>query len=594
MCFIKRLSVGASLLITMLMSQVTWAGSPVPNWLTPPVSLSTGGRGSVETSIALSSDGKKAVAIWDSDVDSNTQIIQTATANIAGNNATWSPIRNLTNEGKSFSPEISLSADGNQLLAVWSSVDERNTIIQSVSGKVSGNSVTWSNIKDITPREGGAGQPHISISADGTKAVAIWWWERGQRGWDRVMQTASANIKDNSAAWSLIKTLSPEAIYSSGWSDLAISSDGARTTAIWETDVGIQTASATISGNVATWGSINTLTKEETWAHYDPKIALSKDGDKATAIWIVAPLVDGQIAPRLVHTASATIIGNIANWGVVTNLTPNDSDTADVDTLYSRIALSADGAKATAIWDRHNQSSTSTIQTSSATISGNNAIWSETTTIAASLQNVNKRQWVTVPEIKLSSDGMRATALWVRGDDYRSNVVQTSSASIMGNKSMWSTANDLGTYPNIVMGRLGPQLGLSSDGSMSTAIWVSSFTDSENVVQTSSATVAYEDANVPSVTANIPLSIAIVKQSFLVGWTLNKIKKGMPVRVKFAMDEGSFRVIKSTTAIAAGVGAFLWKPKKTQRTSNGLIKICAVPFKGAAEVCSPTINISVQ
>ena len=98
----------------------------------------------------------------------------------------------------------------------------------------------------------------------------------------------------------------------------------------------------------------------------------------------------------------------------------------------------------------------------------------------------------------------------------------------------------------------------------------------------------------PSVTANIPSDTAFVKQPFDIGWQLTQIKKGRPVRVKFAKDGVTYKIIKAAKANAAGVGAFRWKPRNAQRTENGLIQVCAVPSKGAAEVCSTATYITVQ
>jgi sugar lactone lactonase YvrE len=97
-----------------------------------------------------------------------------------------------------------------------------------------------------------------------------------------------------------------------------------------------------------------------------------------------------------------------------------------------------------------------------------------------------------------------------------------------------------------------------------------------------------------TVTAILPTNAAFVGQTFTIGWQLDQIKKGMPVRVKFAKDGRAYRVIKSTKANTAGVGAYFWKPKTGQRTQNGLVQICAVPAKGIAEVCSGETGISVK
>jgi sugar lactone lactonase YvrE len=98
----------------------------------------------------------------------------------------------------------------------------------------------------------------------------------------------------------------------------------------------------------------------------------------------------------------------------------------------------------------------------------------------------------------------------------------------------------------------------------------------------------------PAVNANIPSDTAIVKQPFEIGWQLTQIKKGMPVRVKFAKDGVTYKIIKAAKANAAGAGVFRWKPRNAQRTENGLIQVCAVPIKGGSEVCSAATSITVQ
>jgi hypothetical protein len=98
----------------------------------------------------------------------------------------------------------------------------------------------------------------------------------------------------------------------------------------------------------------------------------------------------------------------------------------------------------------------------------------------------------------------------------------------------------------------------------------------------------------PSVKANIPSNAAFVNQPFVIGWQLDQIKKGMPVRIKFAKDSGVYKLIKATKANAAGIGAINWRPKAGQRTENGLILVCAVPSRGIAEVCSEPTSVTVQ
>jgi len=98
----------------------------------------------------------------------------------------------------------------------------------------------------------------------------------------------------------------------------------------------------------------------------------------------------------------------------------------------------------------------------------------------------------------------------------------------------------------------------------------------------------------PYVKPIIASTTAFVKKPFVIGWTLNQIKKGMPVQILFAKDGATYRVLKSAKANVSGIGSFIWKPIKTQRTENGLLQICAVPSPRAAKVCSLPTSITVQ
>lgn len=88
-------------------------------------------------------------------------------------------------------------------------------------------------------------------------------------------------------------------------------------------------------------------------------------------------------------------------------------------------------------------------------------------------------------------------------------------------------------------------------------------------------------------------TVAKVGKPVVIAWQLNRIPKGMVVRVKFAKDGGTYKVINSTTANKTGIGRYTWKPAKKQVTENGQILICAKPAKKAAEVCSPATRMTI-
>lgn len=147
---------------------------------------------------------------------------------------------------------------------------------------------------------------------------------------------------------------------------------------------------------------------------------------------------------------------------------------------YPQIALSSDGTCATAVWQRWDGSNY-IVQSRSTTINGNTATWEAVTTdLSASGQNA----WI--PEISRSSDGTRAAAVWFRGGVVGGlkQIIQSRSAVISGNIATWSTvATDLsasGQDANL------PQMALSSDGTRATAVWFR-FDGSKNIIQSSSA-----------------------------------------------------------------------------------------------------------
>ncbi|MFA7265872.1 MAG: hypothetical protein WC054_06135, partial [Candidatus Nanopelagicales bacterium] len=130
---------------------------------------------------------------------------------------------------------------------------------------------------------------------------------------------------------------------------LALSADGSMATALWKSGNGscnnILTASATIIGNAATWGTPVTLTDCSGGDMEDPSIALSADGTRAVAVW--NQQINGTTAQ--VQSKSAAITGNQGNW---------DPDPAAYEVIQfaggtspkQDVAMSADGTRAVVAW----------------------------------------------------------------------------------------------------------------------------------------------------------------------------------------------------------------------------------------------------
>ena len=384
----------------------------------------------------------------------------------AAENFAWSLPTDISIAGQhAGAPQIKLSADGTRATAVWVSGTEfcesgtcsGNSFIQTASAVIVGNTATWGSVIELsaTDQSANADSPSIALSADGTRATAIW---RRYNGSEFIIQAASAAIPGNTATWGSVTGLS--AIGQSADSpNIALSADGARATAAWNRPNGslniIQSASATITGNTATWGNVTNLSATERDA-YSPGIGLSADGTYATAIWLS---YDGSYngGPNIIQSASATISGTTATWGNASDLS------AAGDSYGPKIALSSDGNRAIGIWYRNN-----IIQTAPASVTGIIANWGSVSELSGPSND---------PQIALSADGTRATATWTSFDMGFSSKIQSCSATIIGNTATWGSVTDLSAFGQLDFGQAShARLALSLDGTRAAAIW------SQNVI----------------------------------------------------------------------------------------------------------------
>src|SRR5690606_32518664 len=102
-------------------------------------------------------------------------IIQSASATISGNTASWSAAQDLSATGQGAAiAEIAISSDGTMATAVWNRFDGSNNIVQSASATISGNTASWSAVQDLSVAGQSATGQQITSSSDGTKATAVW------------------------------------------------------------------------------------------------------------------------------------------------------------------------------------------------------------------------------------------------------------------------------------------------------------------------------------------------------------------------------------------------------------------------------------
>ena len=407
--------------------------------------------GAAQPQLAASSSGATALATW-KHWDGSHDVVQVRVAAVVSNVANWGTAVNVSNDTQNAdAPQIAVSADGTKATAIWRRLDGSNWIIQSASATISGSTATWGSVTDLSASGQNADAPQIGLSASGEKATAVWTRSDGSNS---IIQSASATISGSTATWGLVTDLSA-AGRDAFTPQVAVAVNGEKATALWWSPDGtnwiVQTKSATIAGIVAAWGSVTDLSAAGQDASSAQGIDVSDDGENATAVWSRS---DG--SNSIIQTKSATISGNVATWGAVTDLSASGQAAES-----AQVALSDDGEKATVVWSRYDGAAT-VVQTKSATISGDTATWGSLTDLSDSARNAYQQQ------IALSSDGTKGVAIWFRNDGSYW-IVQTRRATIAGNVATWGSVAEL-TATGATAGF--PHVSLSTDGSRATADWL--------------------------------------------------------------------------------------------------------------------------
>lgn len=405
-----------SFLFVIPQSQAQW---------TTPVNASIASDNADNARLAFSADGTRAVAVWRLG-NGGQFLIQGATGRVSGSSITWETPVDLSAFGSvNRRPTVAISADGLSAIALWSSDAMSSNTLESRTALIGSSTTTWSSPVTIAS-DGFPDFSEVRISSNGSSASAIW---LGYDGSNFVARTASASISANTAAWGSVTDRSAAGA-SADSPKIEISADGSRATAMWQIPKSgsdtIQSASAIISGNSEDWSSATDLSLSGGDASL-PNFKMSSDGTKASAVWLRA---DGS-SNTIVQTKSATISGKNATWGSSTDLSLSGQNSS-----YPAIGLSADGASATALWSR-SDGSAAIAQSRSASITGNTASWDATVTdLSASGESATHNK------IALSADGARAVAVWLRSNG-SNNIVQGATASIDSASASWAAAADI-------------------------------------------------------------------------------------------------------------------------------------------------------
>ncbi len=354
--------------------------------------------------VALSADGSTAVAAWTTFSGS----VQAAVGSISGGSAAWGVATTIADGYTSAAtPSIAISNDGSLVTAAWVGGDITSRV-HSASATVAGTDATWGTVSEVSAAGEDAAAPDLAVSDDGRTVTAV--WVRSDSGDERV-QSASASVSVSGIqSWQSVTDLSDSG-EDAAQPQVDVSADGGAAAAVWGRALQLQTASATVSGaGDQSWGIATDLATTDT-SSPAPDISLSADGEVVTAVWIT--LTGGY---QVAQQASGTVAGLTQSWGSVQTLSATGGNATT-----PHIRLSLDGAQATAVWARYG--SNNVIQASSAIVDGAQATWEAPADLsAASPENSSN------PQLAVSGDGAKATAIWRRNNS--GYVIQSASATL--------------------------------------------------------------------------------------------------------------------------------------------------------------------
>jgi hypothetical protein len=504
-------------------------------WSSPAVDLSVSpGTDAYDAQVAVSEDGTTAVAVWlrrcefdfmvSQCAEGTHTIVQSKIATISGGTVTWSAVTDVTVDGVADFPQVGLSDDGVTAVAVWQRSNGSHSIVQSKSATISDGTVTWSAAAtDLSATGEDAFNAQVVVSGGGASAVAVW---QRFNGSNSIVQSKTATISDGTVTWPVDAT-NLSAIGADAYSaQVALSEDGTKASAIWVRENAsyqgfVQSKTATISGATATWSTVATLS---TGYSYNPQVALSGDGTTVIAVW------HGN-AFASVQSKTATINGGTVAWSAVANLTALSGGGVEM----AQVAISENGTTAIAVW-RHIAYfcvCSWIVQSKTATITAGTATWSD---VATDLTEPGADEYgdpqvafVFDPQVAVSDDGTKATAIWSRSDNGNSDrfVVQSTSATIAAGTPTWSAAATDVSPTGRNAWRA--QMGLSGDGTTAIAVW---------------ELYVYADAGAYLVvqSANAPSSAGVVVEGFArpvdMGGVLNTAKAGSTIPLKFSATSG--------------------------------------------------------
>ena len=428
-----------SLVATAAFAAVPWT----TQWSSPQVISSTPepGAGPENGTVATSTSGSDAVAVWTQYQGDSRFRVWAATTHDAG--VTWEAPIALSNASVNAEfPDLSLSDDGMRATAVWYANVPSGYAMRAAFTTDGGQ--TWTPRTIAGPIDASR-NPHVAVSADGTRVIATW---AEYDGVDDVVKVSHSS--DGGDTWS-----TPADVSGSTGDDpaIAISADGMKAIASF-TQYDGSNGRATVrtsSDGGATWNPAVTLSAEGEGAN-QPQIALSDDGNQVTAVWSWS----GGSQERVQARSSSD--------GGVTWTPAADLSEAGRQSTNAQIAASASGSHITVAW-QGDDGSRMRVLSSSSTDDG--TTWTTPVTHSEAGSSADN------PHVAVSADGTSAAVVWYRLIDFNPSRVEAAVSADRG--ATWSEPDVLS---DTTLDSMDPQAAMSANGRRLHTTWAGSADDS--------------------------------------------------------------------------------------------------------------------
>ena len=334
--------------------------------------LSASGQNAADAKVVMASDGQELAAVWVR-FDGSNWITQGTGSSDAG--STWAAASNLSAAGtRTYAPSVAIAAASTQRVGLSRS-------LTTVQGSTASNAATWgSPAVDISSTTGRPQSPQVVMSADGSRAVAVW------ADTFAGAQSQVALSTDSGATWS--RTSIPG---DTGPVEVAMSADGVHVVTAYVNEVGgnREIRVRTSDDSATTWNTAIVVSAQTT-AISGPSVAMSADGSGQSVTW--SELADGQYS---------TLNSVSSDFGQTWSTPQNVSGASSANNQEPAMVMSADGRQQAMEWVDWPGAVTKTSASFDAGIS-----WSAPR-VLESTSSGN-----TAPTLAMSADGSSLVVAW--------------------------------------------------------------------------------------------------------------------------------------------------------------------------------------